>query len=291
MSVAPDSPSADADPHEARPGHPRSGWLAWASRSAGRPGRRLGLVDRTGATPRTSEAAAAGGDRRRATPAPPSAVRVDVVKPRPGGLVRQTIQPGSVHAFESVDIYAKVSGFLKTQEVDIGDVGEARRRAGRDRRRPSWRRTSRRRPRPSSRRRRGPRWPRRGSRPREAEREAVAATRGRRPRPTSPSRSPSARSARSSSSGSRACTPATPSRRGWSTSTSTTSKSAQAGERSARAAALTAKAQLAASEAKVLQAKADVAEAQDRDPPGRGPDWSGPASSTTTAGSSPPSTA
>ena len=49
-------------------------------------------------------------------------VRVDVVKPRAGGLMRQTKQPGSVHAFESVDMYAEVSGFLKTQEVDIGDV-------------------------------------------------------------------------------------------------------------------------------------------------------------------------
>jgi RND family efflux transporter MFP subunit len=39
-----------------------------------------------------------------------------------GGLVRQTSQPGSIHAYESVDMYAKVSGFLKTQAVDIGDV-------------------------------------------------------------------------------------------------------------------------------------------------------------------------
>ena len=51
-----------------------------------------------------------------------SPVRVDVVKPRAGGLIRQTKQPGSVHAFESVDMYAKVSGFLKTQKVDIGDL-------------------------------------------------------------------------------------------------------------------------------------------------------------------------
>src|SRR3954467_14024924 len=50
-----------------------------------------------------------------------TAPRVDVVHPRTGGLVRQTSQPGSIHAFESVDMYAKVSGFLKTQEVDIGD--------------------------------------------------------------------------------------------------------------------------------------------------------------------------
>jgi RND family efflux transporter MFP subunit len=30
------------------------------------------------------------------------------------------MQPGSVHAFESVDLYAKASGFLKSQRVDIG---------------------------------------------------------------------------------------------------------------------------------------------------------------------------
>jgi RND family efflux transporter MFP subunit len=51
-----------------------------------------------------------------------AAMKVDVVKPRIGGLVRRTVQPGSVHAFESVDIFSKVSGFLKTQDVDIGAV-------------------------------------------------------------------------------------------------------------------------------------------------------------------------
>lgn len=46
---------------------------------------------------------------------------VEVVTPVPGGLERTTTQPGSVHAFEDADIYAKVSGYLKTQTVDIGD--------------------------------------------------------------------------------------------------------------------------------------------------------------------------
>jgi RND family efflux transporter MFP subunit len=49
-----------------------------------------------------------------------SARRVDVVRPGRGGVRRLTIQPGSIHAFESVDLFAKVSGFLKTQRVDIG---------------------------------------------------------------------------------------------------------------------------------------------------------------------------
>jgi RND family efflux transporter MFP subunit len=59
-----------------------------------------------------------------ATPADPtkgvSVPRVEVVRPVRGGVRRLTIQPGSVHAFESVDLYAKASGFLKSQGVDIG---------------------------------------------------------------------------------------------------------------------------------------------------------------------------
>jgi RND family efflux transporter MFP subunit len=38
------------------------------------------------------------------------------------GLIdRTTVQPGSVQAFESVDLHAGVSGYLKTLSVDIGD--------------------------------------------------------------------------------------------------------------------------------------------------------------------------
>jgi RND family efflux transporter MFP subunit len=50
----------------------------------------------------------------------PAAVRVDAIRPVRGGVRRLTIQPGTVHAFESVDLFAKASGFLKTQVVDIG---------------------------------------------------------------------------------------------------------------------------------------------------------------------------
>jgi RND family efflux transporter MFP subunit len=54
---------------------------------------------------------------------PPSAgeVHVQVKYPRKGGVERSTTQPGSVQAFESVDLYAGVSGYLKAQTVDIGD--------------------------------------------------------------------------------------------------------------------------------------------------------------------------
>jgi RND family efflux transporter MFP subunit len=48
-------------------------------------------------------------------------VRVDITHPVSGGLPRSTRQPGSIHAYESADLYAKVSGYLKVQHVDIGD--------------------------------------------------------------------------------------------------------------------------------------------------------------------------
>jgi RND family efflux transporter MFP subunit len=72
-----------------------------------------------GDTPRKAASPPAEGA---ATNDAESAVRINVVKPRTGGLTRLTSQPGSVHAFESVDLFAKASGFLKTQAVDIGAV-------------------------------------------------------------------------------------------------------------------------------------------------------------------------
>lgn len=47
-------------------------------------------------------------------------LRVETVSPTKGGLKRHTSQPGTAHSFESADLFAKVSGFLKTQHVDIG---------------------------------------------------------------------------------------------------------------------------------------------------------------------------
>ena len=57
------------------------------------------------------------------SPAQPSAgaIQVQVVKPTRGGLEQTVRQPGSVHAFEWAALFAKVSGYLKTQHVDIGD--------------------------------------------------------------------------------------------------------------------------------------------------------------------------
>ena len=53
------------------------------------------------------------------------AVRVEVVHPQKGGIVKTSTQIGSVHAFESADLYAKVSGYLKKQTVDFGSRVQA----------------------------------------------------------------------------------------------------------------------------------------------------------------------
>lgn len=46
------------------------------------------------------------------------------MQPRKGGLTRTTTQPGVLHAFEYAELYAKASGFLTAQIVDIGDTVE-----------------------------------------------------------------------------------------------------------------------------------------------------------------------
>jgi HlyD family secretion protein len=48
-------------------------------------------------------------------------IAVTVTTPGAGVLQRVTTQPGSAEAFESVGLFAKVPGFLKSQKVDRGD--------------------------------------------------------------------------------------------------------------------------------------------------------------------------
>ena len=55
-------------------------------------------------------------------PSSRSAPSVTVVHPGPGGIPRTIEQPAIMHAFESVDLYAMISGYLKTQNVDIGST-------------------------------------------------------------------------------------------------------------------------------------------------------------------------
>jgi RND family efflux transporter MFP subunit len=55
----------------------------------------------------------------------PQRLRVSVVRPREGGIVRITDQPGTMESYDFADLYAKVSGYLEEQSlhgapVDIG---------------------------------------------------------------------------------------------------------------------------------------------------------------------------
>ncbi|HSQ58021.1 MAG TPA: efflux RND transporter periplasmic adaptor subunit [Gemmata sp.] len=47
-------------------------------------------------------------------------VYVTAVHPEVGGVERTVTRPGSVHAFHFADLYAKVSGYLQHQSIDIG---------------------------------------------------------------------------------------------------------------------------------------------------------------------------
>jgi HlyD family secretion protein len=47
-------------------------------------------------------------------------VRVGVVRPHVGSMARSDTEPGNVDAFDYANLYSKVSGYLKTQKVDIG---------------------------------------------------------------------------------------------------------------------------------------------------------------------------
>lgn len=50
------------------------------------------------------------------------AIVVEVVRPEPGGIQRVCSQPGTVEPFESAELFAKASGYLTEQVVDIGSL-------------------------------------------------------------------------------------------------------------------------------------------------------------------------
>jgi HlyD family secretion protein len=52
-------------------------------------------------------------------------IQVEVVRPHVGSMARSDTEPGVVEAFDFANLYVKVSGYLKVQNVDIGSVVQA----------------------------------------------------------------------------------------------------------------------------------------------------------------------
>ncbi|HUY92716.1 MAG TPA: efflux RND transporter periplasmic adaptor subunit [Pirellulales bacterium] len=69
-----------------------------------------------------NEAAEAANSEERQTPQRKgSEVDCEAVHPKTGGLQRTTTQPGSIIPDKSAELFAKVSGYLSEESVDIGD--------------------------------------------------------------------------------------------------------------------------------------------------------------------------
>ena len=119
MSQSPPSRPTTPPPGPSRPRSNR--WLAPVLAVLAAGGIGLGWVVGGGDRAR-SMLAADGGDELDGSSGEAEAgpTSVDVVLPERGGIARRTIQPGTVLAFESVDLFARVSGYLETQAVDIG---------------------------------------------------------------------------------------------------------------------------------------------------------------------------
>jgi RND family efflux transporter MFP subunit len=81
-------------------------------------GQRLLFHNAAPASAQSPESGEAAGEHDAEHPEP---VHVEVIHPIKGGMQRTTTQPGTVQAFESVQLYSAVSGYLKEQTVDIGD--------------------------------------------------------------------------------------------------------------------------------------------------------------------------
>lgn len=73
-----------------------------------------------GLSPAASQPGNGNLDSRRLKEGAEPSLPVDVIRPAQGGLPRNIIQTGSLEAFETAELYARVSGYLKTIKVDIG---------------------------------------------------------------------------------------------------------------------------------------------------------------------------
>jgi RND family efflux transporter MFP subunit len=78
----------------------------------------LGIVGASGWWLKTRHNGKPSAESHRAEPRATPLVKV--VHPAKGGIERNMTQAGSVHSYETVDLYAMTSGFLRTQGVDIG---------------------------------------------------------------------------------------------------------------------------------------------------------------------------
>lgn len=76
----------------------------------------------SGPAPVAAVAAAQANDEPTPQKSGTSRARVMVVRPHKGGIQRTSKQPGTIEAFDFADLYAKISGYLKQQPVDIGDI-------------------------------------------------------------------------------------------------------------------------------------------------------------------------
>src|SRR4051812_3326548 len=65
-------------------------------------------------------AEASSAPTEKSTSTSPDLLEVEVIHPHPGGVARETTQPGSVQAYRSAELFAKVSGYLDELAVDIG---------------------------------------------------------------------------------------------------------------------------------------------------------------------------
>ncbi len=71
--------------------------------------------------PESAAAAATAAPKTADASSPTTSMRVDVIRPGVGNMARSVPEPGTVKAFDYADLYAKVSGYLQEQNVDIGD--------------------------------------------------------------------------------------------------------------------------------------------------------------------------
>ena len=79
----------------------------------------FGVLHRSG--PRPHLDGKAFGANGSSVPDTSTAIRVDTIRPTVGGMARTSILPGSIHAYESAELFAKISGYLEKLYVDIGD--------------------------------------------------------------------------------------------------------------------------------------------------------------------------